>query len=270
MIIRRLADALKKQQWFQVIVEILIVIVGIFLGLQVQEWNEARQDRAAGALYLSQITADLKYDLAVTQQILDQAISLKQSQLFRVEQLIERGEPLETLIANENLVVNRPFFPTEQVEIDSFRSLEYSTIFSWSYPLIRSTAFDDLQNNGKLTLIADDRLRFLISDYYDQSLNANNRVIQRVTGYGDALYTLVDAGARTAFTHSSQSGRTRLDQPGFDPGVSIEEFVDRARDEEFLKLLRAEKNYTAFIYDMTQEQLDRTNALLAIIEGEAE
>jgi len=44
MIIRRMAEAIREQNWFTVIIEILIVVIGIFLGLQVTEWNEVRKD----------------------------------------------------------------------------------------------------------------------------------------------------------------------------------------------------------------------------------
>jgi hypothetical protein len=39
--LRRLADALRKQDWFTVAVETLIVVFGVFIGLQVGNWNDA-------------------------------------------------------------------------------------------------------------------------------------------------------------------------------------------------------------------------------------
>ena len=42
MILRRLAESIRKQEWFTVVLEVLIVVVGIFIGLQVDEWNRAR------------------------------------------------------------------------------------------------------------------------------------------------------------------------------------------------------------------------------------
>ena len=46
MILRRLAEGIKNQDWFVVMVEIMIVVVGIFIGLQVDDWNEDRKERA--------------------------------------------------------------------------------------------------------------------------------------------------------------------------------------------------------------------------------
>ena len=45
MILRRISENVKSQNWFAVIVEFVIVVVGVFMGLQVQDWNEARKER---------------------------------------------------------------------------------------------------------------------------------------------------------------------------------------------------------------------------------
>lgn len=55
MILHKLGAAIRRQDWFQVVIEIFIVIVGIFLGLQVQEWYEAQEDRDQEAKYLTQL-----------------------------------------------------------------------------------------------------------------------------------------------------------------------------------------------------------------------
>ena len=45
MILRRLAEAMAEQNWFIILIEVLVVVVGIFIGLQVDDWNESRKDR---------------------------------------------------------------------------------------------------------------------------------------------------------------------------------------------------------------------------------
>jgi hypothetical protein len=45
MILRRISENLRSQNWFAVIVELFIVVVGVFMGLQVQDWNEVRKER---------------------------------------------------------------------------------------------------------------------------------------------------------------------------------------------------------------------------------
>jgi len=46
MIARRIAQHLKAQHWTGVFIELVIVILGVFIGMQVQDWNSARIGRA--------------------------------------------------------------------------------------------------------------------------------------------------------------------------------------------------------------------------------
>ena len=46
MILRRLTNAFRKQDWFTVFIETLIVVLGVFLGIQVANWNESNAQRA--------------------------------------------------------------------------------------------------------------------------------------------------------------------------------------------------------------------------------
>lgn len=59
MILRNLAQSIRKQDWFAVAIEFLIVVTGIFVGLQVTEWNEQRQLRERELNYLERLAEDL-------------------------------------------------------------------------------------------------------------------------------------------------------------------------------------------------------------------
>ena len=39
MILRRITEAFRKQDWFTVAVETLIVVLGVFLGIQLGNWG---------------------------------------------------------------------------------------------------------------------------------------------------------------------------------------------------------------------------------------
>lgn len=52
---RRIAHGIKRQDWFLVLIELITVIVGLFLGLQIDQWNTDRQDRADQYDYLIRI-----------------------------------------------------------------------------------------------------------------------------------------------------------------------------------------------------------------------
>lgn len=59
MILRRIATAIRAQDWSLVILEILIVVIGIFLGLQETQWNQARIDRADEESFLRALHQDV-------------------------------------------------------------------------------------------------------------------------------------------------------------------------------------------------------------------
>lgn len=61
MILRRLSTAFRKQDWFTVGVETLIVVFGVFIGLQVNNWNAASQDRAREAIVLEQLASEFTW-----------------------------------------------------------------------------------------------------------------------------------------------------------------------------------------------------------------
>lgn len=59
MILRRFAKAIKDQDWSAIVIEFVIVVAGIFVGLQVNEWNDQRQLRERELIYLERLEEDL-------------------------------------------------------------------------------------------------------------------------------------------------------------------------------------------------------------------
>jgi hypothetical protein len=60
MILKRLRGEAARQNWFGVAVDLVILILGVFLGIQVNNWNQARLDRAEGKEYRDRLYSDLE------------------------------------------------------------------------------------------------------------------------------------------------------------------------------------------------------------------
>lgn len=58
MILQRVTAGLKKHDWGTVVLEVLIVVVGIFAALQVDDWNQRRKDRVLEQQYLERLHTD--------------------------------------------------------------------------------------------------------------------------------------------------------------------------------------------------------------------
>lgn len=63
MVLRRLTASLKEQHWMTIVIELVIVIVGVFVGTQVSNWNEARLENLKTERMLSQLGPELQLDI---------------------------------------------------------------------------------------------------------------------------------------------------------------------------------------------------------------
>ena len=70
MILRRMVEHLRQQHWTGVLIELAIVVFGVFIGIQVSNWNEARKERSTEAVYLANIARDVRGDSAEMDEII--------------------------------------------------------------------------------------------------------------------------------------------------------------------------------------------------------
>ena len=98
MFLRRLAVALRRQAWPTVIIEFLLVVLGVLLALQLDNWNEQRKDRALFQDYLVQLQADLREDIKQAERRIEAARSLDERAAYLVS-VIEGKAAQETLPA---------------------------------------------------------------------------------------------------------------------------------------------------------------------------
>ena len=59
MLLRRITKHVKAQNWFAVGIDFLIVVVGVFIGIQVANWDNTRKDRVDESLFLEDLHADI-------------------------------------------------------------------------------------------------------------------------------------------------------------------------------------------------------------------
>ncbi len=59
MILQSLSKAIREQNYYAVALEFIIVIAGVVIGFQIQDWNEGRSERAREAEYLLRLDAEM-------------------------------------------------------------------------------------------------------------------------------------------------------------------------------------------------------------------
>ena len=65
MLLRSIKEFLKKRDWNSLLLEFVIVVVGVFVGLQAQQWSEERENRQR----LQRIVVALKADMADARRV---------------------------------------------------------------------------------------------------------------------------------------------------------------------------------------------------------
>ncbi len=69
MLLRRVIEHIKDQNWTAVALDLVIVIVGVFLGIQVSNWNASQADRVNNKRYASYIVEDLRSDIEELKEV---------------------------------------------------------------------------------------------------------------------------------------------------------------------------------------------------------
>ena len=114
MILRRIAEHLRKQEWTAIAIDFVIVVIGVFMGIQVANWNEARLEAQRERGYLVALQGDfreaiteLQHDIARHDEIANSmTFLLEQSRKARPDASLDRlNEAARGLITMEGVTV---------------------------------------------------------------------------------------------------------------------------------------------------------------------
>lgn len=145
MILRRFMQHLKEQNWFAVGLDVCVVIVGIFLGMQVSDWNDDRKQRETRHVMLIALKAELESSREEFQSALEW-------------NRINRDRTITTLNALKRCEV----LPGEDQDIvETFEN--YQSIMSIA---INRASFDEMTASGHFASIEDRLLKNTISKIY--------------------------------------------------------------------------------------------------------
>ncbi len=87
MILRRVIAHFKKQEWTAIAIDFIIVVGGVFMGIQVQQWNNERADRKREQDYLARVLADIDLSIETTAQSTGRLEAYSAGQKLVVESL---------------------------------------------------------------------------------------------------------------------------------------------------------------------------------------
>lgn len=117
MLLRRVMQHVKEQNWLAVGIDLVIVVFGVFIGIEVANWNEARRDREAEAIYLDRLDREINQILPDVDSSRDE-IAGGLASLEEVRDFLATGEGVETLggrhcgaLATSHIFSDTIFYP---------------------------------------------------------------------------------------------------------------------------------------------------------------
>lgn len=136
MIHHRVISDLRKQEWTLIAINFLMVVLGVFIGMQAQNWNADRQARAKAEVFGARLRDDLHYEDWSYQYLTN----------YYQDVLANAGRAADALTGDKPM-------PDEQFLISAYRASQYK------FNLRRRATYDELVATGTIGLIDDQKLR---------------------------------------------------------------------------------------------------------------
>lgn len=140
MLLRRITEHVKAQNWTAVALDFVIVVAGILIAFQITNWSEARRDRAQERQIIERLYTDF--------------VALSTDLEEDIEFLSSVGEALDDF---REMIVSYP----QGVDIERLRAF-FDTAFNLPPPAGQSDTYEQLVASGDMTLISNNQLRTAI------------------------------------------------------------------------------------------------------------
>ncbi|MEM8935190.1 MAG: hypothetical protein AAGC77_02135 [Pseudomonadota bacterium] len=144
MLLRRMINHVKAQNWTAVALDFVIVVVGVFLGIQVSNWNDARVEKQTAEAFAGRLVSEMQAEAVLYADTVSYYASVQ-----------ENAEAAFLAVNDVSTATDEEFL------ISAFRA----TQFFWYSR--RRAAYDELKSTGALNLIRDEQLRDTAVVYFN-------------------------------------------------------------------------------------------------------
>lgn len=247
MIFRRVLQHVRNQQWSAIVIDLAIVIAGVFIGTQVSNWNEDRVTSKKAAAFEQRLRSDLREEAWSSELLLQ----YNREVLVSAERAVAALEG-DIVLSDEALLTN------------TYRATQYRQKGR------RRSTYDELTSTGAVGLIRDPQLRDLAMRVYTnpmwdniarEGIQSEYRRAFRMSLPNDVQQAVsVACGDRAVIVGDFRAIRNSLDYP-CTIDLPPDELADAARtlrsNETLLPLLRLRvADIRTRLFDLTVNNRD--------------
>ncbi len=251
MLLRRMIEHVKAQNWTAVALDFVIVVVGVFIGIQVSNWNDARSLREREKVYLEQLLIDLESDRKTGERGIASAASVDAA-ADRVLAVLEGGASAAQIS-----------------DAELMRSLPFA---GYAYlPQGNPTTYNEMISTGALGLLDSVELKRAFGEYYGR-LSAGRQwdglMREEQFAYRAAIRGLL---TREQFAWARANAGRSPDGFSAPPEFDRAEFLEKARSRpEIIDSLRSMGAVQQRLRDDSRDMAAEAEALAARVKAELE
>ncbi len=212
--------------------EILLVVIGILIALQINTWNQGRIERNNESLYLLSIVSELESNNEINKKVFWSRFEKKLNGLNQAK-----------TFAEDRLEVKDP--------VKFIHTVTYGAVSSGGYDMGDDFVYEELVSSGNMNLLSDGKIKSAVIDYYANLKARENRLTIHSTDFLSFI-----SGIRP-FDSDNPNNMSQYDQ---------DEAMVAFKTDEFRKMVDSEISYTYKLRDYLILQEQKANEIIGLIE----
>lgn len=255
MILRRLSQSLKEQNWTAITIEFVLLVAGVYLGMQVSNWNAEREINQKAAVFTERLKADLR------------------NEAFFYQYMIEYNKDVLASAENAvNALTGKAPLSDEQLLINAYRATQYKN------PQRFRASYDEMISTGNIGLIRDQKLRLTAMRIYNVATMDSFAQEGVQSRYREAFRMNIDNDVQQAL--AKQCGDRYVKRGDYQAILNVIDYacaldLPQSEIDEAVKSLRSNPQIVPFLrvriadirtrlFDMTVNNSDIVNGLEAV------
>lgn len=219
MLSKRMAGALRTLDWRTLLLEFLVLAAGVFVGLQVDAWNDRRLDRAKSYEALAAVKEELQRQIDTYEHMSSNAQSW-----------IKYTRYLEKIIEDPELAREEPDQLPRAIVLSAYAS---------SFPM-PTGVYRQMEANAEFDFVTNEELVSFIRAHYlelEQWQRVNRRIEFIADNYSVARAGWFSIDEYNALMTGESEGLFDMRIPGFDGEDAMKLASALSQDEAFRKWL---------------------------------
>ncbi|GAB5413398.1 MAG: hypothetical protein Cons2KO_10010 [Congregibacter sp.] len=183
LLLRRVTEHVRNQNWFAVGLDFCIVVIGVYIGIQVANWNSSRLTQQEETLIVSRLLAEFR------------DLEGKQTQTLLTYE--KDKEVLQGLIKEASRGVRE-----QQALAVAERALGISVVS----PAVNTPVYTELMSTGKISIIQSEALRGALREWglqADRLDIARPVIVNFLFSQGAPLHDVINAAKNGGFAEGS-------------------------------------------------------------------